>query len=108
MLNTPGQSAVSVGHLTKNLNSLCDNQPFQSGWYLKDLDNDESADRNGHVVVTSASTRKIAILMAALNAVNDGRLALDQPITIEARYQATGRVVSSTCSRGSRSNSVMR
>ena len=39
------------------------------------------------MVVTSASTRKIAILAAALKAVNDGRLALDQPVVIEAKYQ---------------------
>ena len=35
----------------------------------------------------SASTRKISILMAALKAVHDGKLALDQKVTIEARYQ---------------------
>ena len=87
MLKTPERSDVAIEGLAQSLNRLCDDQPFQSGWYLKDLDTGESADRNGHVVVTSASTRKIAILMAALKAVNDGRLALDQPVKIEARYQ---------------------
>ena len=35
----------------------------------------------------SASTRKISILMAALAAVHAGKLALDQRVTIEPRYQ---------------------
>ena len=46
-----------------------------------------TADRNGAVVVPSASTRKIAIMMAALAAVNEGRLSLDQPVPIQAKYQ---------------------
>ena len=87
MLKTPERSDISIGDLAEDLDRLCDDQPFQTGWYLKDLETGESADRNGHAVVTSASTRKIAILMAALKAVNDGRLALVQPVTMEARYQ---------------------
>src|SRR5215216_296762 len=74
-------------NLINRLNELCDEQPFQVGWYLKDLRSGQSADRAGHVVVPSASTRKIAILMAALKAVNESRFALDQPVTIEAKYQ---------------------
>lgn len=73
--------------LARDLNKLCDEQPFHTGWYLKDLRTGETADRNGHVVVPSASTRKIAIMMAALKAVHEGRLALDQPVTIQAKYQ---------------------
>ena len=87
MLKTPERSDISIGDLAENLNRLCDDQLFQTGWYLKDMGTGEPADRNGDAVVTSASTRKIAILMAALKAVNDGRLALDQPVMIEARYQ---------------------
>ena len=73
--------------VVKRLNELCDEQPFQTHWYLKDLTTGETAERDAHVVVPSASTRKIAILVAALKAVNEGRLALDQPVTIEAKYQ---------------------
>ncbi len=73
--------------LVQRLNGLCDEQPFHTGWYLKDLRTGEVADRHGQVVVPSASTRKVAIMMAALRAVHQGRLALDQPVTIEARYQ---------------------
>jgi beta-lactamase class A len=45
------------------------------------------AHRLGDVPVPSASTRKISILMAALAAVHAGTLTLEQPVTIEARYQ---------------------
>jgi beta-lactamase class A len=73
--------------LIRRLNALCDEQPFHTGWYLKALRSGETADRHGAVAVPSASTRKISIMMAALKAVHDGRLALDRPVTIEAKYQ---------------------
>ncbi len=73
--------------LEKRLNELCDALPFQTSWYLKDLTTGRSADRLGDVPVPSASTRKISIMMAALKAVHDGKLALDQKVTIEAKYQ---------------------
>jgi beta-lactamase class A len=71
----------------RRLHELCDPLPFQTSWYLRDLTTGERADRRGDVPVPSASTRKISILMAVLKAVHDGKLALDQPVTIEARYQ---------------------
>lgn len=61
--------------------------PFHTGWYLKVLRTGETAHRHGHVVVPSASTRKMAIMMAVLKAVHEGKLALEQPVTIQARYQ---------------------
>jgi beta-lactamase class A len=73
--------------LASDLNKLCDAQPFHTGWYLKNVRNGETAQRHGSVVVPSASTRKIAIMMTALKAVHEGTLALDQPVTIEAKYQ---------------------
>ena len=73
--------------LVNQLNRQCEIQPFQTGWYLKNLRTGETAQQNGDVVVPSASTRKISILMAALKAVNDGRITLDQPITIQEKYQ---------------------
>ncbi|MBI4641381.1 MAG: serine hydrolase [Candidatus Tectomicrobia bacterium] len=73
--------------LVTNLNALCDAYPFHTGWYLKDLQTGETAHRHGHVIVPSASTRKIAILMTALKGVNEGKLSLDQPVTMQARYQ---------------------
>lgn len=73
--------------LEKHLNELCDPLPFQTSWYLRDLTTGQRADRLGDVPVPSASTRKISIMMAALKAVHDGKLALDQKVTIEAKYQ---------------------
>jgi beta-lactamase class A len=78
---------MSMRELTQRLNELCDPAPFQTSWYLKDLTTDQQADRLGAVPVPSASTRKISIMMAALQAVHAGKLALDQSVTIEARYQ---------------------
>lgn len=74
-------------NLTERMNALCDALPFQTSWYLHDLVSGERADRLGDLPVPSASTRKISILMAALKAVHDGKLALDQKVTIDSRYQ---------------------
>ena len=73
--------------LAARLNTLCDAQPFETGWYLKDLATREAADRRGGVVVPSASTRKIAIMMAALRAVHRGRFSLEQPVVIQEKFQ---------------------
>src|SRR6266851_5458472 len=73
--------------LVKRLNELCDAAPFQASWYLKDFATGGSADRRGDVPVPSASTRKISIMMAALAQVHAGKLALDQKVTIDKKYQ---------------------
>ena len=73
--------------LCRKMHRLCDDKPYHVGWYLKNLTTGEAAERHGDVVVTSASTRKIAIMMTALKMVNEGHLSLDQPVTIEAKYQ---------------------
>ena len=73
--------------LATDLNKLCDEFPFHTGWYLKNLQTGEMAHRHGYGVVPSASTRKIAIMMTALKAVHEGKLALEQPVTIQAKYQ---------------------
>lgn len=73
--------------LVIRLNELCDALPFQSSWYVKDMVSGQRADRFGGVPVPSASTRKISIMMAALAAVHAGKLALDQKVTIDRKYQ---------------------
>src|SRR5713101_5424095 len=83
----PDQRRQAMRDLVKRLNELCDAAPFQASWYLKDLATCASADRRGDVPVPSASTRKISIMMAALAAVHAGKLALDQKVTIDARFQ---------------------
>ena len=76
-----------MNELTKRMNALCDALPFQTNWYLKDLTTGAAANRLGDTPVPSASTRKISIMMAALKAVHDGKLSLDQKVTIQAKYQ---------------------
>lgn len=78
---------MAIQELAATLNALCDAQPYQTTWYLKVLRTGEVADRDGDAVLPSASTRKIAIMMAALAACQAGTLSLDQPFEIEARYQ---------------------
>lgn len=75
--------------LVQRLNAICDDQPYWTGWYLKDLRTGAAANRNGDTVVPSASTRKIAILMTALKQVNEGTLSLDQPLELTTKYQYT-------------------
>jgi beta-lactamase class A len=73
--------------IATQLDEMCDAQPFDTGWYFKDLLTGEDAHRNGNVVIPSASTRKIAVMMAAMKAIHDGKLALDQAVTIQEKYQ---------------------
>jgi beta-lactamase class A len=75
--------------LARRLNALCDEQPFNTHWYMKDLRTGQESDRDGRDVVPSASTRKIAILMTALKQVNEGTLSLDDPFVVEERFQKT-------------------
>jgi beta-lactamase class A len=73
--------------LVARMNAICDAQPFDTTWYVKDLKTGAEADRGGDVVTPSASTRKTSILMHALSKVHEGKLKLDEPCTIEARLQ---------------------
>jgi beta-lactamase class A len=73
--------------LVKRLNVMCDLQPWDTTWYLRNLRSGEAAARGGDIVVASASTRKVSIMMAALAACHAGRLSLAMPVRIEARYQ---------------------
>ena len=76
-----------MNDLVHRLNEHCDAVPFPASWALEDLATGARADRLGDTPVPSASTRKISIMMATLAAVHAGKLALDQRVTIEARYQ---------------------
>jgi beta-lactamase class A len=73
--------------LVSRMNALCDAQPFDTTWTVKDLATGWHADRGGDVVTPSASTRKTSILMHALSKVHEGKLKLDEACTIEARLQ---------------------
>lgn len=80
--------------LVNKLNEICDEQPYITAWYVKNLLTGEEADRNGDIPFPSGSTRKTSIMMAVLKAVNQGKLNLDDPI----KYQENLRegVVSGT------------
>ena len=80
-------TSTAIQPLVEELNSLCDPMPYHVGWYFKDLRSGFEADRNGHVQVPSASTRKVSILMTALKQVHEGKLGLDDPMMITAKYQ---------------------
>jgi beta-lactamase class A len=73
--------------LTQRLNRICEEQPFTTSFFVRDLATGAEAARAGDVVVPSASTRKTSILMHALAAVHAGRLDLMQPCTVKARLQ---------------------
>lgn len=76
-----------MDQLVNQLQEHCDEQPFTTSWYLKHIPSGAEANRSGDVVVPSASTRKIAIMMTALKGVNEGHFTLDQPVEIQAKYQ---------------------
>lgn len=73
--------------LMEELNRNCDEQVFQTHLYVKDLATGAVYARNDETVVSSGSTRKLYIMMAALREVNRGRFALDTPFTLDEEYQ---------------------
>jgi len=69
------------------LREIIDAQHFPMTVAVEDLRDGSrigiAADRQ----VPSASTRKIAFMMAAFRAVHEGRLSLEEPVVMEARFQ---------------------
>jgi beta-lactamase class A len=74
--------------LTTRLNALCDEQPFSITWYVHDLRTGNEADRGGDEVVPSASTRKISIMLAALNQVHLKHLSLETELKVDEEAQS--------------------
>lgn len=73
--------------LVESLNSICNDQPYDVRWHLKNLRTGKTADRKGDIPIASASIRKIAIMMAMFRAVTRGRFSLEQPVPIKAEFQ---------------------
>lgn len=73
--------------LMEELNRVCDEQAFQTHLYVRDLATGDVYARNAETVVSSGSTRKLYIMMAALREVARGRFALDTPFTLDEEYQ---------------------
>jgi len=101
-------TTTSLQLLVDELNAMCEPMPYHLGWYFKDLRSGFEADRNGHVQVPSASTRKVSILMAALKQVHEGKLRLNDPMRLRRSTRTTPRASFSTSSRASPSSFAMR
>ena len=70
----------NIIELETKLNTLCSAEEFDTKYYFKNLKSNESINLNGNKIGPSASTRKIAILMAAMKAVHDKKISLDKEI----------------------------
>ncbi|TDE24908.1 serine hydrolase [Nonomuraea mesophila] len=81
-------STSRFARAVRRLNALCDTQPYVTGWCLIGLpDGGVRADRHGARAFPAASTRKVAVMMAALRAVHRGELDLDARLSIDGRYR---------------------
>jgi len=75
-----------AGTTAERLNAICNAQTFVTRFSIRNLLTGETFDRGADEETPSASTRKTSIMMAALKAVHEGRLDLDEQITYEARF----------------------
>ncbi len=73
--------------LEARLHAICDAEPFTPRFYVKLCGTGQTIAREAETKTPSASTRKVSIMMAALKAVHEGRLDLDEPITVEERLK---------------------
>ena len=73
--------------LIDQLQAFSEQQSFDVGWYFKDLVSFDESECNGNRRFSAASTRKVPILMAALNAVAQERVSLDLTIELSAELQ---------------------
>jgi beta-lactamase class A len=78
---------VKTRDLEAQLQSLSKGQGFDLYWHVRLVGSGEELTRGGDVVLPSASVRKISVMMAALHAAAQGRLDLDQPVTIKKELQ---------------------
>ncbi|MDX0750414.1 serine hydrolase [Sinorhizobium medicae] len=74
------------GSVKERLAEICDAQPFVTRFLVRNLKTGETIERGAEEETPSASTRKTSIMMAALKAVHERRLDLEEPITYEARF----------------------
>ena len=73
--------------LAGELHAICDAQPFRTSFAVRLLSTGENVGREADTPTPSASTRKISIMMAALKAAHEGRINLDEPVTVEERLK---------------------
>lgn len=78
---------VKTSELETRLQDLSSDRGFEVYWHVRLAATGEELTRGGDAVLPSASVRKISVMMAALHAAAEGRLDLDQPVTIEKELQ---------------------
>ncbi|MBE9127240.1 serine hydrolase [Coleofasciculus sp. LEGE 07092] len=77
--------------LKTQLQSLATQSPnLQPGVFVVDLDTGAYLDWEGHSIFPAASTIKIPILVAFFQDVDQGKIRLDEPLTLEPDVIATG------------------
>ena len=74
-------------NLEEKLAAICESVPFDVRYCIKDATTGVIYERAADTETPSASTRKVSIMMAALKAVHDGRLELDESILYEHRLR---------------------
>lgn len=78
--------SVNTATAATALEEICNAQPFTTRFMVRNLLTGETIGRGEDEETPSASTRKTSIMMAALKAVHDGRLDLDEQIVYEQRF----------------------
>jgi beta-lactamase class A len=72
--------SAPIAEIASAIDEITQAQPFITSWHLHDLTTGATANRRGDIPTPSASTRKITFMMAALRAVHEGRLSLEQKL----------------------------
>jgi len=78
-------NVTTSSRAAERLNAICDAQPFVTRYMVRNLLTGETIGRGADEETPSASTRKTSIMMAALKAVEEGRLDLHERIVYEQR-----------------------
>ena len=77
---------MKINELETKLNTLCFAEEFNTKYYFKNLESNESINLHGNKIGPSASTRKISILMSAMKAVHEKKISFDKEITPPSKY----------------------
>jgi beta-lactamase class A len=78
--------SVNTANAAAALEDICNAQSFTTRFMVRNLLTGETIGRGADEETPSASTRKTSIMMAALKAVHEGRLDLDEQIVYEQRF----------------------
>lgn len=78
--------SVNTATAATALDNICNAQTFTTRFMVRNLLTGETIERGADEETPSASTRKTSIMMAALKAVHEGRLDLNEQIVYEQRF----------------------